>query len=297
MKVVSLSTSDWSNFQYNFSESLRSVGVDSSSYVLNSHPFGYPKASEVTTREAMTELCRNADFVIIHHSCNELLNLIPAVPRIIHYAAGTKYRERYNTMNEAFKGCHTFYALPEFAPLVPPGSHYIVGAVDTDYLQPSGYNGGVFAHYPSNPGVKGTATINRIMAEFPGIDYRTSNERVNWQEQINRISKCDVYIELLAPTQGGRPYGSFGITCLEAAALGKLVITQNLTGAELYQDTYDEFPPVEASDENQMREAVKAFIDHPFGVLLLGRDHRDWIIRNHSYRATGERVKTILDGL
>lgn len=299
MKVVSVCSSDWSNFAYNFSESLRSVGIDSYSYCLAPHVFGYPKQSEVVALDQLRSLTSDADFIVVHHSCNELLPHL-SDRKIIHYAAGTKYRQNPEGLNEAFKGAvKTFIALPEFQHTAK-NFVYVVGAVDTDYLTPISTNAPyypTFAHYPSNSDVKGTEIINRITNDLK-VKYYHSVDKIDWQKQIDRMKRCDIYIELFAPTQGGKSYGSFGITCLEAAALGKVVITQNLTGEELYAKSYGDFEPIKIKDEAHLSETIKGIITISLFDLNNQKVRtRDWVVRNHSYKATGEYVKRILNDL
>lgn len=300
MKVVNISSSDWANFSYNFSESLRAVGVDSYSFCLYPHAFGYPKQSQVVSIGSLKSLTADADFVIVHHSCVELLPHI-SPGKIIHYAAGTKYRQEYHHLNHAFKDAVcTFIALPEFQKTAK-NYHYIVGAVDTDALGQYHFSGGsspFFAHYPSNPGVKGSSDIIRIAHEM-GINFRCSTENVSYSQQLERLNSCDIYIELLAPTQGGKPYGSFGMTALEAAAMGKVVITQNNSDeAGLYDSTYGFCGLNFAKDEAKLRRIVETLANYN-GEYLDGQKKvtRDWVVKNHSFKATGERALKILNDL
>lgn len=300
MKVVSVCSSDWANFAYNFSESLKAVGVDSYSYCLHSHPFGYPKQSTIVPASQLKDLTSDADFIVIHHSCAELLPYV-SNKKIIHYAAGTKYRQEYQSLNLAFSNAvTTFIALPEFQYLVPNTKgwlHYVVGAVDTDYLQPEFGQHNIIrvAHYPSNPEVKGTNKIVESLSGVP-VNFVYSTDRVSWTRQIERIKACDIYIELFAPTQGGKPYGSFGITALEAAALGKVVVTQNLNSNDLYFNTYGGTPIEMVSSD--LRKVVYSYVGRTDDyVVNMQKLTRDWVVKNHSYKATGERVLSILNGL
>jgi hypothetical protein len=296
MKVVSVSSNDWANFAYQFSQSLKAVGVESYSYCLASHPFGYSEQSEVVDISQLRELTKDADFIVVHHSCNELLPHI-SPRKIIHYAAGTKYRQDHQRLNEAFKGATTFIALPEFQDLVE--GHYVVGAIDTDKICPSVRTNTtpLFGHFPSNPSVKGTNTILKVLNEA-GVQYRYSGDKVDHQTQLDRMSACDVYVELLAPEQGGKPYGSFGMTALEAAALGKIVITQNNSDKGLYGETYGFNGLNFAKDEQTLKKHIQTLNNYQ-GDYLLGQQKvtRDWVVNNHSFKATGERVVKILNGL
>lgn len=301
MKVISVCSNDWANFAYNFSEALKSVGVDSYSYCLASHPFGYEKQSEVVKIEQLKELTKDADFIVVHHSCSELLPHV-SDRKIIHYAAGTKYRQGYEQLNKDFKDAvTTFIALPEFKFLIKD-FHYVIGAINVDEYKPSGFFHGcqsnpLFAHYPSNQDIKGSNKILQIAKDL-NIDFKYSFDRVSHAEQIKRMRACDVYIELLSDEQGGKPYGSFGITCLEAAALGKVVITQNLHSEDLYYRTYGACPVEFIKDEKALKKKIEFLLDREPGYIMeLGKLTRSWIENSHSYKATGERVKNILNGL
>lgn len=296
MKVVNVSSADWANFSFNFSQSLRSVGVDSYSYALSSHVFGYDKQSEVVGVNALKSLTKDADFIIVHHSCSELLPYL-SDKKIIHYATGTKYRQGYEQLNKDFAGSvATFIALPEFQKLTPD-FHYIVGAVDTETITADYTIRGSFGHFPSNPDVKGTSEILNILSDA-GVKYVASTDRVPHAEQLARLNSCDVYIELLADYQGGKPYGSFGITALEAAALGKIVITQNNNDEGLYNEVYGFCGLNFAKDKNKLKQHIQVLSNYQ-GDYLLGqmRVTREWILNCHSYKATGERALKILNGL
>lgn len=298
MKVVSVCSNDWANFAFNFSESLKTAGIDSHSYCLNPHPFNYEKQSEVVQISKLKELTQDADFIIVHHSCSELLPYI-SKRKTIHYAAGTKYRQEYHILNHQFKDAvTTFIALPEFQYLVPnQKAHYVVGAIDVKSYEPK-YNGQkFFSHYPSNAEVKGSNTIDRVAAELK-INYQTSRNIVTFKDQIKRMSQCDIYIELLSPTQGGKDYGSFGITCLEAAALGKVVISQNLHSDDLYSRNYGGCPVEFVRDEAGLRKAILHYRDRePKYIMQMGQLTRKWVEDNHSHEATGKRVLKILNEL
>jgi hypothetical protein len=302
MKVVSVCGNDWARFAHNFSESLKAVGVESCSYCLASHPFGYPKQSEVVAIERIAELTNDADFVIVHHSDFELLKYI-SNKNIIHYAAGTKYRQNPESINKLFAGClTTFFALPEFQYTVGSNSYYIVGAVDINVEVRPINERLVVAHYPSNPEVKGSAEIIRIVSELQkqyDFDFRYSLDRVSYTEQQKRLSECDIYVELLAPTQGGKPYGSFGLTALECAAMGKIVVTQNITGKDIYFKAYgvNALKPVNHSSHlsNMIHDLVTT--EDRNDIIGFMANSREWIVNNHGYGATGERVLNILNSL
>lgn len=90
----------------------------------------------------------------------------------------------------------------------------------------------VFMHIPTEPWVKGTDQIDRVMSEISaakGVDY-VRMRNLEQSEFYRQLSKCDVYIDELK-------CGSHGMTAVEAMAMGKVVISY------IREDLLAEFPP------------------------------------------------------
>jgi glycosyltransferase involved in cell wall biosynthesis len=192
----------------------------------------------------------------------------------------------------------TVIALGEFAGYGAKNETYIVGAIDTDKLISSGIKPKrpyIAGHYPSNSLVKGTETINKIAGNIKGIKYLCSVEKVTYEEQLKRMAVCDIYIELFNPVLNGEKYGSFGISALEAAAMGKIVVTQNLSH-KVYKENYGYCPLILCETENDLREKLELLGSmKPNEIKHLQDKTREWVVKNHSYKATGERIlKNIL---
>jgi glycosyltransferase involved in cell wall biosynthesis len=154
----------------------------------------------------------------------------------------------------------------------------------------------MFAHYPSNPSVKGTQTISRVYSllrrEFRGTNYNMSMsvKRMGFTQQLKRMSLCDVYIEMCAAWQGGKPYGSWGTTALESAALGKVCIT-NFLWEDVYKRYYGEHKLVIANNPYELDAKMKEFISMDRETLSkLQRESREWVVEKHGRKATGERL-------
>jgi hypothetical protein len=130
------------------------------------------------------------------------------------------------------------------------------------------------------------------------LDFTHSFERMPYHLHIERLKNIDVCIELMAKEQGGKPYGSFGLTALEAAALGKIVITQSLNDNGLYQDAYD-IPLLNFIKNSEDLKKICLNLDNYTDSHIRGQQQltRDWVVKNHSFKATGERLKRILNGL
>lgn len=296
MKIGLLCADDHSNFMYNLWQSLKTTGHEVIAHKLTLHPFGYERQCPIILSKDVRERFKDCDVTILCHSDYELLDLLDGL--VIPYHTGTKYRNNPEFINTRFNSPITLIALPEFQ-LTAPNYKYVVSSIDTDTLQPTGTcsNPVVFGHYPSNSSVKGSLDIINLMQSLP-INFKFSLERVSYPEQVERLKACDVYVELMNDNLGGKPYGSFGLTCLEAAALGKIVITQNVNDNGLYNDNYD-IPPLNFIKNKEDLKKIVLNLDNYGDSHILGQQMitRNWVVNNHSFEATGKRLIKILNGL
>lgn len=277
MNIAILCNDDYANFAYNLEQSLISVGMQCKGYKNVPHIFNYPNQLEVNQNPDLTPY----NVIISVHGDTRKIDTAITIP----YFTGTAYRQSPEYYNELFKDSpFTLIALPEFQ-FTAHNHKYLVGAID---LKPHLTNGNVFGHYPSNKDVKGSYDIINIMQSLP-VQFRFDLNRVDYNKHIERLKEIDVYIEMLAPMQGGKPYGSFGITTLEAAALGKQVITQSINDGGLYEATYGVKPSLHFV--NNREQLIQKVLD--FNEL----DALKWVNTYHSYEATGNRLKGLLNGL
>lgn len=287
-----ISDNDYANFQYGLQESLKSVGVEVKSYKLKPHQFNYPKQVEVKPFEEIKRELMYCRTVINVHSFPYIIN-----PCTIPFHTGTYFRQGYESLNNTFRHSDiSLIALPEFQ-FTAPRFKYCVGAVDTDSLTPdyNVHNPILFGHYPSNKNVKGSLDIINLISQLD-VNLRFSFDTVDYLDHIERIKGIDVYIEMLAETQGGKPYGSFGMTTLEAAALGKIVITQSLNDNGIYTDNYS-IPMVNFIKNSYDLTKIVNSLSNYSGDHIKGQQEitRQWVVNNHSYKATGERLKKLLE--
>lgn len=313
MKILNVSQCDWANYQYDNMKALRSVGIECDSVVMQAHPF-YDEQNELM-KDVVELYDRMQDYDVIQffHDNISLYNTILGAfgnKKIIAYHTSSVYRQSHAYINQSTRlhVRHHVCAMPEFMAMCP-GAVYMVGAVDTDAIAPNPYNLKVtmneegnqlhvtgkayppspikFAHYPSNSTVKGSEKIYQMMQELD-INFSYASYTVPYEEQIKRMQACDVYIEMFTRKDGnGNPYGNFGVTALEAAAMGKVVIT-NCRDWHVYSDAYGKLPFVVANDESEFRKQATLFNVSPHLVKQVGEETRKAIVRNHSYKATGE---------
>lgn len=290
MKVVFLSESDYANFGFNMRMALIHNQVDAMAYTLTPHPFGYEKQAHKATRQEMKEHCKKADIVFIVHSSPSLLECTWKHNRVFVIHTGTRYRQNPDKLNAIFNSeCErVFTDSPEFMELGGKLVTYIATSIDkTKY--PIHHNTGQFkfAHHPSNPEVKGTEKIKQMMAKIP-VFFHCDTSIVSHEQNLRRMANCDCYIEMFATEQKGKVYGNAGVTAWEAAAMGKVVIT-NFLHQEVYINAYGIMPFQVANTEVEFDLKVR-------NIATLGRSDlkdlseylRNLIIERHSMEATGK---------
>ena len=150
------------------------------------------------------------------------------------------------------------------------------------------YHGTKFAHYPRG-GNKGTPLIVSVFEEL-GIPIEYSMQQVSHFENMKRMSECDVYV---CEVRDWSPF-TWGITALEAAALGKIVIT-NFDALERYEKEYGKCELVVANSKDELREKVKEIYEwQPNQILEKKKATRKWAETYHSFEAVGQRLRRII---
>lgn len=295
MKILNISASDWSNFAYDNMLALQSVGLNCDSVVTTPHQF-YESQSKHLHASVIAKMISDYDVIQFFHDNINLFGVLTNAmkcKKIIAYHTSSEYRKNSAYINSIMNPIiyKSVNAMPEFMYLGSYNPVYMVGAVDTDKLFPSERvtdSEAIFAHYPSNPVVKGTDKIIETVSKLPVI-FKHSTSLVRYPEQLKRISECDIYIEMLTEKDAnGMPYGNFGITALEAAALGKVVIT-GLRDREVYDYAYGFCGLNIANTSNKLKRTIESLSNYS-GDYLKGKQQitREWVVKNHSYKDTGE---------
>jgi hypothetical protein len=300
MKVLNISTNDWANYSYSNAVALRSVGVKCDGLKIYPHSFGYDQQHPLATVHEIKYAVNNYDIVQIFNSDTRMLQLINGYKgRVIVYHTGTAYRRNPKDLNRLFNRVvwKTCIAHGEFAGQGAKNEVYIDRAVDVDNIKPSyrlASGNWKFLHCPSNPKVKGTEAIKRMMDEC-GANFKAHTEILNHSKSLDRMRDCDIYVELFSPEVEGKKYGHFGITAIEAAAMGKVVVTQNLS-SEVYEKNYGDCPLILTKDESDFKNHIHWLMNMDDEELRgLQQAHRKWAVEKHSFKAMGERLKGILE--
>ena len=307
MRIINLSVSDWANMSYENSRAMRVVGLDAHSFKLQPHHYGYPEQSKVVDMNGLKKEIQIADVVQIFHSSVFILNLCRKYnkKKIYVYHTGTTYRRDKNGLNKLFNPyvIRCFTDQTEFIGAGMKGEYYFTCPVNTVRLISEIKKPDIkliFGHFPSNKEIKGSELILSVMQKlinkYPErIQYNYSYDPVSHERQIKRMNTCDIYIELFAPMHEGNLYGCFGVTALEAAALGKIVVT-NHTTKHIYRRFYGiDTPFITPQTEDELYSDLENLILSDREILYEKKKQtRQWVEQYHSYQAIGKLIKKLL---
>lgn len=287
MRYLNLSRDDYANMAHENANALRSIGVHCDDLKINKHLFKYETESALIPYNQIPNIVHDYDCVQIFHSDDQILDLVlkGKPKRIVIYHTGTRYRQNVDKYNRLFADYKQITDQTEFMCL---GKMDYLAPHTTLKAVPKNYNGKlIIGHYPSNPSVKGTANIEYVLRQFrKDFDVRIDTRKVSHTEQIKRMGQCHVYVELFAPTQNGKPYGCYGVTAFEAAALGCLVITNNLF-PKVYEDAYGQCYFHLANDKDALYKAFEDLKECQDPNLLLTPPG---FYINHNIESTGYRI-------
>lgn len=176
--------------------------------------------------------------------------------------------------------------------------------VDTDFILPEYKRRDpqklVVGHFPSTPESKGTDIILPVVEELERqgkityVGVREAKKRDmkarDWLDQLDLYRQCDIIIETIKPELNGSPFGEWGNTALEAAAMGKIVITNSLN-VDLYHREYGDLALRIANDQHTLSDHLESLITMSDDDLLREKIQiRGWVERNHSMEATSHRL-------
>jgi len=299
MNVVLLSDMDNANLSYILTQSLISVGVEASSYKKVLHDYKYPKQSFLFKDFNMKEIIDKADIIQYMHSLLIDVGGDHSSKKRIVFHGGSAYRNKPRFRNQIFNSIVDM-SISQTGDLLNLGAKnekWLLPPINTEELKPDyvfhGTDIPLFAHYPSNPKKKGTKVIQDTITKI-GLNnhFRCVTSRVEWKKQIQRMSECDIYIELFLPVLRKRKYGEWGMTALEAASLGKIVVT-NFFSLDRYKIEYGDCPFVVCNTVDQLEKNI-------FELSKMSKDEilekkmltRKWVETYHSYRAVGKKLKS-----
>ena len=316
LKCLLIAQVDWANVGYEYAKALRSVGADAiaiaqkphSEFSFNPHAHIYRDFNEINF------LAKKADIIILMHSINtdtgvEHLYNKPDGKGVCVFHGGSLYRNSFKSVNDKFLNkLNVKLALIQTVDLLGKDDRiieeWLLPPVNTDDFQPvythKFQNKKILAHYPSTPGHrKGTENIRLVIEKLKQkvnvpFEYLTGPV-VPYTQNLERVKGCDIYIECLSPTIGGLLHGEWGMSALEAAAFGKVLVT-NFLSSDKYIKEYGPHSIVVANTEEELFDQLKRLLLLSMEELTeLQKNTRAWVERYHSYQAVGKRMLKIFD--
>jgi len=297
MRVVIFSTDDWANMGFILAESLKSLGVDAESFKLLKHKlYRHGPNSKVISLKEMENEALKADIIQFTHSKFSVKTPQILKKDIFMFHGGGHYRENHKEINRVANQL-VKASLTQTGDLLGFGAkneRWLLPGVDLKVLKPSYVQVSddvlTIGHFPSSPRIKGTNVINGVIDSLRSdsnysekFNYITSNESVPYEKNIERMKKCDVYIEQIKS-------GEWGITALEAAALGKIVVT-NFETLPRYHKEYGYCELVVVDNEKELKEAIIKLINSSKNKIKEKKKKtRKWVSEFHSYEYLGKKL-------
>lgn len=298
MKVVLLCNSDWANVAYVYEKCLREVGIDAISFSSKSHHYGYPEQARLWKNiNNIKQYVEECDVIIFVHSeyIETGINLKNKVVCVVH--TGSRYRQNSKNINNIFNPIvDVTFSGGDVLGMGAKNEIWIQPAIDTKKIQPSYYKPRdkvIIAHYPS--GSKGYQIINNVIGKLNRKNFIFKYDPVNvpWEDNLKRMSECDIYIEEMNSHQKGIPLYIFGIQAIEAAALGKVVCSR-FPMFDKYVETFGECGLIPTNTPEILKEKLEEFLsmgDSDF--IELQKKSRKWVEDCHSYKVIGNKFKKI----
>lgn len=306
--ILFLSIADWARMGYMLARSLKSVGMDAEAVTCRppAATDGPDTATLVKNPNELYAYVERADTIVIMHSNPRCLEMPFNIrnKRLIVFHGGSAYRENPELINDIFNP-KVDISLVQTGGLLDLGAKnekWLLPPIDTDQIQPvfEPYAKGVLlvGHFPNKPIVKGSEVINRVVNQSMNgtSQYLYSGYRVPWIENMNRMARCDVYISACKPFLNGKPYGGgIEITDLEAAALGKIVVT-HFTQYKRYLEEFGDTELFVANNPTELKDQLEWIAGmEPEQIQQQKQATRRWVEENHSFKAVGERLKGMLN--
>ena len=320
MYVVFLSIGDYASVGAVFAKCLNKVGVTAYSFSKKSTSY-YPSCHSIVYKnmKEVEKAVKRADVVVWMHSQKVPIKSSLKGKKEVVFHGGTIYRRFFHKLNRRFK--HVHVSLIQTAELLGLGAKKEVWMLPAAYIadvEPNYSMGSkiVVGHFPSAPKakdkrivglsggtgmdltLKGSYIINRIMKKRykDKVKYKFSRKRVKWIENLERMNRCDIYIESLNSASVSDNKHDWSVAALEAAALGDVVVTNFKFGEKRYKREYGDCPLQVVNTERQFIQTMDRLLSMSREDLLaLKHRTRDWAMSTHGLKAVGLRLRKTLE--
>jgi len=311
--ILLISKKDYARMGYLLAKSLNEIGMYAIS-ITEKKIYHDEQSIVYKNQNELLKFVSQASVVIWMHSILTPINkALQNQTKVFVFHGGTNYRKKYKKQNKIFNNIvdASIIQTGELLGLGAVNEQWLLPPVDTKLIQPEfGIHKNItIAHYPSNKirpehDIKGTLSINEVIKDISSIqnlnfNYRFKNAydttpRVSWKRNLKRMSNCDIYIESLNIDSTSDNQHDWSLTALEAAALGKIVIT-NFRNRKRYKKEYGNCELIIANNRKQLKDVLIKLIQSPREVLIKKQQKtREWVETYHSLKAIGLRFKNII---
>ncbi len=309
--ILILAKADFSNVGYLFERALKEVGIKAESWAVRPSPRGYGKHANLfkDLQAQIVPRARQAKAIMLMHSRRfSAIDIRNKFVTVFH--GGSRYRGAAEKMNAIFNPIVDISIIQtgDLLNLGAKNQVWILPCIDVQNIphRPDQRDSTLsFCHYPHKGYIKGTAEIFRILGRLQdeGIKCKSNsrNDRwkfyinesvVPWEDNIKRMSNADIYIEACEPDLRGHRYGEWGVTALEAAAMGKIVITHFMSSQRYAKEYNTKCPFFVANNPKEFEIAVRKILDmSPEQVEHTRHISRAWVEKYHGFKAIGQRLK------
>lgn len=301
MKVIFISNNDWANMSYEYVKALNMVGVEALGFKKIKHHYNYK--TEVPIFKNIDQIknhLQTSDVILFNHTeyISTGINLQNKVVGVIH--TGSKYRQHSVKMNAIFNPIVDIsFCGGDVLGMGAKNEVWIQPVIDITKIEPNyktNFNEKyIIAHYPS--GEKGSNTIisavNKIKKD--NFIFKCDKNRVIWEQNLKRVSECDIYIEALQSHQNGIQLFIYGISAIESCALGKITCAR-FPIINKFEKTFGKCGLINTENEEQLTQRLTDILSlskEKFHELQL--ESRKWVENLYSYKSIGNLLKNILE--
>lgn len=275
-------------------------GINCVGFKLRPHKFNYANQLTIVDIETIKRQVALADVVIFSQVNKKVMEAVKPIVKeketvlVVH--GGSDYRKDKRGWNQYCNDFCTHTIIQADSWNWGANNPFMWMAVDVTNvnIQLSDEKLKIY-HSASSPTLKGTPmiddVINGIMDHNPKSKFSYfSQTAVSHQQHIEALSQCDVFVDQISLMKDGFITGDFGCSAREAAAMGKIVITNYL-----YDNLYEEqfgFKPkiVIANTAHQLeQEIVDLSLQRPTLIMNYKRWTHNWISQ-HSYPNAAKRL-------
>jgi len=296
MKIISITYDDYANYMWNVTKALRTVGLDAECYKIIPSPSKYKEEATIMTNSKMRILV--CDVLQLMHTREQLLSYLPKHKRLFVYHTGTRYRQKQDVYNAMFNKRveRTFVDIPDLFNIKAKNCTLFPSPMNiTDKInyRPEGRKL-IVGHFHPKPFVKGSHLICNAMSQIQDVEFRYSSDLIPNDENLKRMAECDIIIDLMNNFQNGVPYGAWGVTTLEAAAMGKIVLSSDMF-EDVYERFFDVCPVGKIDNEKGLIDFIKFYNDMDINEFRMCQNvFHEWVKSKHSYEASGKYFKQFI---